>query len=603
MTKDCTYFDVQAEWASLVMQGFAEAGVVHVIVSPGSRSTPFVLAALRCPLLQIHSVIDERSAGFFGLALAKSSGFPVLLLCTSGSALAHYGPALSEANQSCTPLLILSADRPLELQGASAPQTMDHIKFFAAATRGFVDLGIADARPAALAGVQRHIAQAVALSRYPTPGPVHVNIRARKPLEPQCVTLDHELELAKTIRAAKDRGIPRVVLPKARAAMNDLVMFASQCRERTRGLIACGPAPMANAALRESLYRLSQLTGYPIVADATSQLRFGLPPSFEEQNVTLLDAFPALLRSPSFRKTFSAEIILSIGSPPSCAAWEAYSNELPDAHHIVFSSYQWCDPYNSATHMVVGDCAENIAALSALLEQGDPFLHEHTWKSELAAHNERAWQVVETSLPTSDELCEPQAIVQAVTSIPNSTTNNVHLAIGNSLPLRLVDLYCRADERTISVWSQRGVNGIDGHLASAAGLAALGRPTMLLIGDVSFAHDLGSLTCLQNTRVPVVIVLMNNAGGQIFSCLPIGKDPRCTAALPYFTTPPRCSFSDAARTFDLPYYKAETSQALASALEQAWGHAGATIVEVLVSGAQTVALLDELTERMELLCR
>jgi 2-succinyl-5-enolpyruvyl-6-hydroxy-3-cyclohexene-1-carboxylate synthase len=172
------------EWARLLMASLRAAGVRDVVLSPGSRSTPFTWAALQDAGLRCRTIIDERSAAFFAVGQARLTGLPTVLVCTSGSAAANYFPAVVEAAESATPLVLLTADRPFELQHAAAPQTIDQTRLFGDYARRFFELGMPDADPAMLEALQRMAAQAVLASRSPLPGPVHLNARARKPLEP-----------------------------------------------------------------------------------------------------------------------------------------------------------------------------------------------------------------------------------------------------------------------------------------------------------------------------------------------------------------------------------------------------------------------------------
>ncbi len=194
------------EWARLLVETLAAAGVRDVIISPGSRSTPFVWSALEQRQLRCHVLIDERAAGFFALGQARLTGVPSALLCTSGSALANYLPAVAEAALSATPLIVLSADRPYELMACGAAQTFDQVKIFEAFTRSFFDLGLPDESPPALSGLQRAVAQAVHTASFPVPGPVHLNARARKPLEPRPPQTDAERALNEHVTRLVARG-------------------------------------------------------------------------------------------------------------------------------------------------------------------------------------------------------------------------------------------------------------------------------------------------------------------------------------------------------------------------------------------------------------
>ncbi|HEV8244872.1 MAG TPA: 2-succinyl-5-enolpyruvyl-6-hydroxy-3-cyclohexene-1-carboxylic-acid synthase, partial [Polyangiaceae bacterium] len=259
------------EWSRLLLGTLARAGVEHVVISPGSRSTPFAWAALNEPKLRCHSVWDERVAAFFALGQARVSGRPSLLLCTSGTAAANYYPALVEASLAHLPVLVLTADRPFELQHASAPQAIDQIKLFGDSARAFFELGVPDASASALQGLVRSVAHAVHAAQNVHPGPVHLNARARKPLEP--IAAD-DLS-SRGLRESVDALLARGPTETARSTLHaDVSRLAQACVETARGVIFVGPEPVYRPEAVRALARLAEITGFPLLCEATSQSRF-----------------------------------------------------------------------------------------------------------------------------------------------------------------------------------------------------------------------------------------------------------------------------------------------------------------------------------------
>jgi len=257
-----------SEWAALVFASFADAGVERVVVSPGSRSTPFVAGAIREPRLRLFDVIDERAAAFFALGQARVTGVPTLLLCTSGTAGAHYLPAIIEARHAGVPLLVLTADRPTEATACGAAQTIDQTKMFGEHVRRFFDLGMPDGDPSALRAVRRVALQAFVASQYPERGAVHVNARARKPLEPILASATAEgRAVAAAVRAVKDRPI-RVALASAQADAGALEIIAAELRAARRGLIVCGPLPARTDV--GAVEDLARRTGFPLLSESAS---------------------------------------------------------------------------------------------------------------------------------------------------------------------------------------------------------------------------------------------------------------------------------------------------------------------------------------------
>jgi 2-succinyl-5-enolpyruvyl-6-hydroxy-3-cyclohexene-1-carboxylate synthase len=266
------------EWSRLLLGTLARAGVEQVVLSPGSRSTPFAWAALSEPKLVCHSLWDERVAAFFALGQARLSGRPSLLLCTSGTAAANYFPALLEASLARVPVLVLTADRPFELQHSAAPQTVDQVKLFGDTARAFFELGTPDAHPSALAGVVRSVAHAARRARFPDPGPVHLNARARKPLEPREADDAVSVALENAVDTLLQRGPTEAAVATVHG---DVKRLAQACAETPRGLIVVGPLSAYDSEAPAQLARLAEVTGFPLLCEATSQLRFRASPGPE----------------------------------------------------------------------------------------------------------------------------------------------------------------------------------------------------------------------------------------------------------------------------------------------------------------------------------
>jgi 2-succinyl-5-enolpyruvyl-6-hydroxy-3-cyclohexene-1-carboxylate synthase len=570
------YYDLQTEWAEVVLGAFRSAGVTQVVVSPGSRSTPFVLAALRVPDLMVTDVVDERSAAFFALGQARVTGRPSLCLCTSGTAGAHYLPAVIEAQLTSTPLLVMTADRPLELQACSAAQTIDQVKLFGDHVQAFVELGAADSAPATLRATRRAVAQAVVAART---GPVHLNVRARKPLEPQVAQTADEVAVAHRVRAEAARplvqalGSEPVVL--AEAALDQV---AEACRSSVKGLIVCGPAGPRQAPRAADVTELARRTGYPVLAEAASQLRFaGLGDE-------LIDGFDWPLQVDDFARAHAPEVILQLGAPPTSSAWERFVERHTGTRRYVIAGSAWADPSGRAVAVAQADVGRTVRALVERLSHGDLRVPiDDEWIARWSQANAVTWATVSSLLERTGPLSEAQAVRTTIAHVrPESL-----LMLGNSLAIREVDAFCPKGIARCEVLSQRGASGIDGLVSGAAGAASMGRPTLLLLGDVSLLHDLGGLHVASKVPAPLAIVVLNNGGGRIFEQLPIGGsgsgETTPARALDHFTTPHTLDFGHAAALFDLPYRRAETLSELEQALAQANAHQGATLVEVRVA--------------------
>lgn len=574
---------LSTEWARLLVASLRRSGLRHVVLSPGSRSTPFTWAALHEPDLVCRTIIDERSAAFYAVGHARMTGEAVLLISTSGSAAANYFPAVVEAAEAAVPLLVLTADRPLELQHAAAPQTIDQVKLFGDRVRAYIELGTPDPDPRMLRAIPRLAAWAVLASRFPVPGPVHLNARARKPLDPQPAGPDD-----RDLRESIDRlieGVPEAFPAEPHPSSPAIELVADACRRCRRGLIVCGPAIPAHAAAPDAVGELARRTGYPVVAEAASQLRFvGL------EGVAALNAFDALLDVPDLDAATRPDVVLQVGRPPTASSWNAAMDRWSDVDRYVFSSHGWADPWSTATAMIGGPLTRGVRALAAAL--GDDALAPGDWIPDLRRIDRAAWRVIEESL--ADGFSEAAAVRAVVDRLEPGSV----LAVGNSLPIREVTAFVPPGSRGIDVWSQRGANGIDGLISGAAGAAsASGRPTTLLLGDVSFLHDIGGLQAARDLPAPLTVVVLNNGGGRIFERLPVAETLAGDPALDAWLTPPRVDVQAAARAFGLAYARGADPSSLTTALDTIGGTGG--VVEVMVPEGGTTDHQRRLARRLE----
>jgi 2-succinyl-5-enolpyruvyl-6-hydroxy-3-cyclohexene-1-carboxylate synthase len=491
----------QTLWAELLVATLADAGVATCVVSPGSRSTPIVAALAREPRLEIITIIDERAAAFFALGAARATGAPVALACTSGSAAAHYLPALVEASLAGVPLIAITADRPPELHDCGASQTMPQVGMYGAFVRGAFDLGAPVASEAALRALRRKVLQAVTLARGPAPGPVHLEVPLRKPLEPAAPATDAERACARFVVELRSATRDAIVAPPRLAPdPTALAQLAAAIAAEPRGLIVAGALPPTFAA-RDAVLALAQRAGYPIVAEASSQLRFGPRPD----DVTFVDRFDLIPELPA------PGLVVQLGAAPVAAAWPAFVRTI--GQRFVLAGASWHDPESSARAVIVGDIE---LALCALAEQ-PVAIGRGEWASRWRDADEQAAAALDEALAELPE-SETAKLRAVIDGLPAGTT----LQIGNSLPIRTID-HLPGGGPARTVISQRGAAGIDGLIASAAGATLAGAPVTLVLGDVSFVHDLGGLVAARAARAPLAIVVIDNGGGQIFAGLPVAN--------------------------------------------------------------------------------
>jgi 2-succinyl-5-enolpyruvyl-6-hydroxy-3-cyclohexene-1-carboxylate synthase len=565
------------EWSRLLFESLADAGLRDVVVSPGSRSTPLVWAALSCTRLRATSVVDERDAGFYALGIARVTGRPAAVLCTSGSAAANYFPAVVEAAMARVPLLVVTADRPFELQDCGASQTLDQTRLYGGHVRRFVDLGMPESEPSALVALRRRAAQSWSDTMRGEPGPVHVNVRARKPLEPSVASSPAGVELRARVTALLGAPVTRVAEGRRVPRDADLEDLAADCVAAERGVIVCGPSAIGAARAGGAIARLARATGFPVYAEATSQLRFdGLS---ELPDTLALDGLDLLLRAPAFRAGFRPEVVLQIGEAPTSGAWERVLGQLPAVRRHALAAHGHPDPQSTARSLVVADVEEAADRLAAIVAARQD-ARTGQWATRLALLNRAAWSAAEAVLSGGPAPSEGSAVRAVVEGLPEGAL----LAIGNSLPVRHLDAFCPARSRpALPVWSQRGVAGIDGIVAGVAGAAAAhGGPTALIVGDVSALHDLGGFAIAAATSVPLVVVVLNNDGGRIFEQLPLSEAGLDERQLRFWTTPHGTRFDGLARLFPLSHVTATTLDELRDALSVGLSRAACTVIEVPV---------------------
>ncbi|HSM09598.1 MAG TPA: 2-succinyl-5-enolpyruvyl-6-hydroxy-3-cyclohexene-1-carboxylic-acid synthase, partial [Gemmatimonadota bacterium] len=474
---------LQAAWAEWLLDGLIAAGIERAVVSPGSRSTPLVLAISRAEAagrLDATVVVDERAAAFVALGQARVTNRPSLLVCTSGSAGAHYLPAFVEAAESRVPMLAVTADRPPELRGRGASQTIEQPGMYGHFVRRSFEVGPAEADPRAVAGLLRTGVLAVHATRWPDPGPVHVNAAFRKPLEPDGGRHPEVDDLARQVADILSGGLAAPDEPGVVASSDSLDAVAERLLSAERGLLLLGPCGPASAPSPDVVSSLARLTGFPVLAEATSQHRFA-----PIRHAPALDVSEPLFASPRFLQRAAPDFVLQVGGAPTGRAlgrWIAESG----VERVVLARHGVPEAFNQASRIVVGDLEPTLRGLVERLRRvaGSSERAAGEWPADLARIIDRARALADEAAGRARS--QGEAVRAAVDAIPRGGV----LVVGNSMPVRDVDLYAPAGDRDITVLAQRGAAGIDGLIAGAAGSAAAsGRPTLLLLGDVSFQHD------------------------------------------------------------------------------------------------------------------
>ncbi|MDW8293559.1 MAG: 2-succinyl-5-enolpyruvyl-6-hydroxy-3-cyclohexene-1-carboxylic-acid synthase [Anaerolineae bacterium] len=561
-----------ALWAHAFAEELIRSGVRHIVIAPGSRSTPLALAFAEQPEAQVFSLLDERGAGFFALGLARATGFPAAVLCSSGTAAANLFPAVVEANLSRVPLIALTADRSHEERSSGANQTIDQIKLFGDHVRWFFEVPLPEANPPdlALRGLRQLAARAVVSATGIPAGPVHLNFPFRKPLEPTPVRGDvpEPLPQALGYRGRAD-GLPLTTAQRGviHPTETQVEALAQLIQAHPRGVILAGKQPLGAAA--PAVLALAAQTGYPILADALSGLRFGT--WIDQGYPVVCGSYDSTL--PALPSELQPELILHVGGMPVSAAAERWLEQTSAARVMISADGVWEDAVHTAAHWLWADPGAVAEALAARVPQPvAPYEWGEAW-AQLDALAARALSEVRVEAPDAEEW--------VLTEVLQVLPEDANLFVGNSLPIRHLDQLGLPMAKPVRAFANRGASGIDGVIATAAGVAAAApdRPTVLVIGDVSFYHDLNSLLAVARAGLRNLhIVLINNGGGAIFHRLPIAAYEPPFRAL--FYTEHHLTFAPAAALFGLGYAAVARADEAAEALRAALRTQTPTVVEV-----------------------
>jgi 2-succinyl-5-enolpyruvyl-6-hydroxy-3-cyclohexene-1-carboxylate synthase len=540
--------------------GLAAAGVDRVVISPGSRSTPLTLACERHPRMRTWVQVDERSAAFFALGLAKADGYPVALICTSGSAPANWYPAVVEANYGMTPLILLTADRPPELRECGANQAIDQIKFFAGQVRASHELPVAEDSPEGRQYLRFIAARAVDQSRWPLPGPVHVNVPLREPLVPPG-GIPEDGAASSPVMV----GYPRLV-----PAPEEVADLAERLSGR-RGVIVCGDGAHG-PGFATAVARLAERLDCPVLADPLSNLRFG-----PHDRSRIFSHYDAFLRSGDFVREHIPEWVLRFGAMPVSQSLQRFLAAAGQALHIVVEGHgRWPDPVHRATHVFRAHGEGFCSVLEAAVAAPAPV----SWLQAFKERERRAEQLIKAE-GTDRSPYEGEVIRSLLANLPDGAT----LFSGNSMAIRELDTYAAGSPRRLRIVANRGASGIDGNISTLLGLVASGvGPVAGLVGDLTFYHDMNGLLAARG--LTFTLIVLNNGGGGIFSYLPQADLEDFDRA---WLTPTSLDFSYAARMYGLHFRRVERQEAFEGALAEAFSRGGPNLIEVIIDREASVA--------------
>ena len=582
-----TAAETLAAWVGAFVDELVRSGVRNVVLCPGSRSAPLALVLARRSDVRLWVQVDERSAAFFALGMAKARRTPVALVCTSGTAAANFLPAVVEAYLSRVPLLVLTADRPPELRDVGAPQAIDQIRLYGGYVKWFADVALPDATLEMLRYIRTVAGRAVGTALTAPAGPVHLNLPFREPLVPARGDLSPQpLRLQREGERLADTPYVTVADSPREAAATTLARLRTILQPGRRGLIVCGPG--AEPGLAEAVTTLAARLGYPVLADPLSGVRCG-----PAHNALVLAGYDAFLRDPIWVAAMEPEVVLRFGAMPTAKPLLLYLQAHLSTHTIVVDSAPgWRDPTALATEMVYADptllCtallgqADIGAASSAPTDNTQYALRNTAWATAWIEAERRTQATIATHFTALDGMAEGKVFAELATALPDGAT----LYIGNSMPIRDLDTFFPSGPRLIRIMGNRGANGIDGVVSSALGASTAGGPLVLVIGDLSFYHDMNGLLAAKLHGLDATIVLLNNDGGGIFHFLPQAGEHDVFEAV--FGTPTGLDFAPAVAMYGGRMHRPTTWPAFRGALADSLATGGLNVIEVRTEREQNV---------------
>jgi 2-succinyl-5-enolpyruvyl-6-hydroxy-3-cyclohexene-1-carboxylate synthase len=557
-----TYAPIEA-----MLDELARCGVEHAVACPGSRNAPILLSLAAESRIRTWSVLDERSAGFLALGIAKTSGRPVVLTCTSGTAAANFLPAIAEARESRVPLIVLTADRPPELREVGAGQSIDQVKLYGSAAKWFVEVGNLEPGRESAVHHRALACRAWATAAGGRPGVVHLNLPLREPLAP----VEEELD-AETWQGRAD-GQPWVTLDEYPPSLVDPPDLAEELAQVGRGAIVCGAG---GGEVRRSAAWVARLLGWPLLAEPTSGARCG-----DHDRSQVIAHYDALLRAPAWAAAHRPELVLRIGDTPTSKSLRTL---LSETRQVVVDPYAgWHEPTRAAGRVLVADPDALCREVGATLQRMPP--PNRDWLDSWLG----ADALVPPALTAQPDPFEPKVYAALAEALPDDAL----VWVSSSMPIRDVETFFPSTKKPINLLSNRGANGIDGVVSSALGAAAASDGhAYLLIGELALLHDVGALLAARRLGLELTIVCVNNGGGGIFDFLPVAEHADAEAYERLVATPSGIDLGQLAHGIGLRHVLGATPEELRAAIAEPG------LVEVRTDRALSVERHRELFKRV-----
>jgi 2-succinyl-5-enolpyruvyl-6-hydroxy-3-cyclohexene-1-carboxylate synthase len=554
--------DVALAYATTLLDELVDGGVTHMCMTPGSRSTPIALAAARHPGITLHVHVDERSSAFFGLGIATASGKPVAMFCTSGTAAANHFPAVVEASMARVPIIVMTADRPPELHGVGANQTIDQQNLFGGFVKWFHDTGVPVMAPHERIRWMTAGMQAIQHAVGTPPGPVHLNLPFREPLLPA----GSNVEAIGGERTTK-------TYTNTRRGHDQSQTFLREVSTGHRVVVVAGRLRVPP----EGLVELCAARGWPLLAEPLSGLRIPAEPSGRGA----LSAGALLAANAAFRERQHPDLVIQVGAAPTSRGVQELVRSA-DRLVIIDPDQLVADPDRRSTLTVNEDPSEVAAALHSTTSSMPATRPQ--WIDEWSEADRKVRLAVDSLIDSWDEPFEGRIARDVAAAIPDGGV----LFAGSSMPIRDLDAYMRA-RNGVRVLANRGASGIDGLVSTAFGVAEVSGPTYALLGDLSLIHDASGLLWGARHGRAAVLVVIDNDGGGIFSMLPQASLPK-EEFEQLFGTPHGLDLEAIARAAGIGVRTVDSAGVVVPAIHEAEASGGAQMVRVRVDRGRAVEL-------------
>ncbi|MBS0652246.1 MAG: 2-succinyl-5-enolpyruvyl-6-hydroxy-3-cyclohexene-1-carboxylic-acid synthase [Verrucomicrobia bacterium] len=550
-------------WSNLIIDQLLKQGVRYFCLGAGSRSTPLALAIADHPDTQHLVHFDERGVGFHALGYSKATGLPAVIVVTSGTAVANLFPAIMEASNERVPLILLTSDRPHELRDCGANQTCDQIKLFSDYVRWQDDL------PCPTTEISERylattIAQAVYRSRHGHPGPVHLNCPFREPL------------FSLSLPPIPDVSPTFYETTQTMPAVSTLERWAECFQDTPKGIIVAGSLPARQKM--DPVFQLASILKWPILPDILSQVRSS------GYNHEVIRHYDALLKA---NPSYKPDLVLHLGDRLVSKTLAQWLKTLDCPYFQVSDHPCRQDPDHIVTHRLAVDPSLFCKEIAGFVEERSPTDWFGAWKTA----SDKMEQHLGAMIDNQADLTEPGI----ARSLSNSLNPSWSLFIGSSMPIRDTDQFLFPKQPIGPIFGNRGVSGIDGNIATAIGIAqGMQQPTFALFGDLAFLHDINSLAQLRQAQYPVVILVINNHGGGIFSFLPIAQ--RKDVLEEFFVASHPYNFQNAAELFQIPYFRPHNPRDWEQLFSDLLANPCSAIVEIQTRRAENLLLHQEIQQ-------